>query len=282
MLGCLVTCELTPAVLVGCQDGVEAIRRKMSKDMKKSLKKGIAFVKKVRALGSVDDEGRQSLLRDVLAVNLKNHVDEVAVAMTHPNLKSGEIAFVVELASLMHQRYDGFVAAMMPALFNALATCAGVAKVGGKAFVKACTAAAQAAQMASDSFDFSGYDDMSSGGAAGGPEPEHAKPASSRVRTLLRLLWELFAAGVYTDEDSLAVRTAASSPMLEGCGWWWPDSACVWLYLCVAVAVCVGDCGLDVSVGCAVAGGGDRTPRASRPGARQGEAVVGLGRRCIQ
>ena len=95
---------------------------------------------------------------------------------------------------------------MMPALFTALATCAGVAKLGGKTFIKACHAAGQAAQMGGDSFDFTGYDKSSSGGSASAAkEPEHAKPAAGRMRTLLRLMWELFAAGVYSDEDSLCV-----------------------------------------------------------------------------
>ena len=91
--------------LTGRQDGVERIRDGMgSSGMKKNLKKGIAFVKKVRALASVDDESRKSLLHDAISVNLKNHVEEVAVAMVHPNLKSSDIPSVVELSSLLHQR----------------------------------------------------------------------------------------------------------------------------------------------------------------------------------
>jgi hypothetical protein len=175
---------------------------------------------------------------------------QIAVAVVDEKLKSTDVPGAVLLCTLMHQRYPDFRVSLMVSLFAALQSTfelmglcapqksdekarkkAAVATKRGKgpkgllslseALVEARSRATMEASLEEED-DLSGMSIVKSSaaqaqaataGAAGASSSsgEDAKNAVGRCRTLLRLLWELFRAGVYEDVDAIQVCVAFTS-----------------------------------------------------------------------
>lgn len=71
-----------------------------------NIKKTTAFLRKLK---SISDSTKTSLLKDIHTLNLTRYLSEVASAIAEAKLsKASDIRAAVEIASIVHQRYEGF------------------------------------------------------------------------------------------------------------------------------------------------------------------------------
>lgn len=82
------------------RDAHEANKARLKSDLKKTT----AFTKKVKALS---EDQRDSLGKDVGALNLSRYVSEVVDAVVENRLKNADVPVAVHLCCLMHQRWGG-------------------------------------------------------------------------------------------------------------------------------------------------------------------------------
>jgi regulator of nonsense transcripts 2 len=64
----------------------------------------------------LSDESRLAVCDDVCRVNLSKYVGEAVAAIADARLKAGDIHAAVHVCSLLHARYDKFVAQLLPAV----------------------------------------------------------------------------------------------------------------------------------------------------------------------
>ena len=75
-----------------------------------SLKKNTAFVRKLK---SFTESQKESVIRDMLTLNLTKYVSEVAAALVEVKLKMTDVPAAVEVCSALHCRYADFSPQMM-------------------------------------------------------------------------------------------------------------------------------------------------------------------------
>ncbi|XP_015783022.1 regulator of nonsense transcripts 2 [Tetranychus urticae] len=68
-------------------------------------KKSCAFVKKLR---NMTEGQKESLIKDMLSLNLSKYISEVAGALVEAKLKMSDIPMAIKICSLLHQRYSDF------------------------------------------------------------------------------------------------------------------------------------------------------------------------------
>ncbi|KAF0308344.1 Regulator of nonsense transcripts 2 [Amphibalanus amphitrite] len=83
-----------------------------------SLKKNTAFVRKLK---SFTESQKESIIRDMLTLNLTKYVSEVAAALVEVKLKITDVPAVVEVCSALHCRYADFSPQMMEIWHKVLA-----------------------------------------------------------------------------------------------------------------------------------------------------------------
>ena len=69
------------------------------------VKKNCAFVKKLR---NMTEGQKESLIKDMLSLNLSKYISEVAGALVEAKLKMSDIPMAIKICSLLHQRYSDF------------------------------------------------------------------------------------------------------------------------------------------------------------------------------
>ena len=89
------------------------------KKLKSDLKKCTAFVKKIKS-ASAWSMRPADIERDVATLNLSRYVEEVAAALVEAKLKVADLPVVVALCRAMHLRYDGFMPAILPTMWNTI------------------------------------------------------------------------------------------------------------------------------------------------------------------
>jgi len=82
-----------------------------------NVKKTTGLVKKVKALS---EENAAQIGQEIVKLNLKRYVSEIVTGILEAPLKMKDIPAVVEVISLMHQRYDSFTAPFSKGLFVSL------------------------------------------------------------------------------------------------------------------------------------------------------------------
>lgn len=210
-----------------------AKQRRAKASLKTDLKRSMGLVKRIKNL---TEESVEPLAKEIESINLSRYASEVAVAIVDDRLKSTDVPGAVLLASRMHQRYADFRVTLMMSVFGGLAAsleavglCAprkddsrgrpGKApsrKAGARSgplslgdAIAAARARVAAEVVEADDDDLLGGSVKGTAAAAahtvagGGTGGEESKNAGTRCRTLLRLLWELFRAGVYDDVDGM-------------------------------------------------------------------------------
>jgi regulator of nonsense transcripts 2 len=128
------------------------------KQLDSSIKRNTSFIKKLKAFS---EDQKESLLQELNQLNLSKYISEVVAAIVEAKLKPSDIHSMVQICSLLHQRYSSFTGTLIPAMM--------------KIFQQS-------------------------------KQQETEQERSSKFikkRTMLRLLGELFLAGVFTDESHL-------------------------------------------------------------------------------
>ncbi|XP_053213698.1 regulator of nonsense transcripts 2-like [Panonychus citri] len=69
------------------------------------VKKNCSFVKKLR---NMTEGQKESLIKDMLSLNLSKYISEVAGALVEAKLKMSDIPMAIKICSLLHQRYPDF------------------------------------------------------------------------------------------------------------------------------------------------------------------------------
>lgn len=89
------------------------------KSLKTDLKKCTAFVKKVKT-GAAWTMKPDEIKRDVSTLNLSRYVEEVVAALADGKFKLADMPAVLTLSIEMHLRYEEFLTALMPGLWNVI------------------------------------------------------------------------------------------------------------------------------------------------------------------
>lgn len=92
------------------EKNLSAVEHRPTKEFLKSLDSGIkkntSLIKKVKH--SVTEENIASICKDIQRLNLSRYVSEVVSAIVELKMKGSDVDAVVQLCSLMHQRYSEF------------------------------------------------------------------------------------------------------------------------------------------------------------------------------
>ena len=75
-----------------------------------SLKKNTAFVRKIKTF---TESQKPSILKDLEGLNLTKYISEVASAITEAKIKMSEVSGLLEICSVLHQKYSEFSTFLM-------------------------------------------------------------------------------------------------------------------------------------------------------------------------
>lgn len=75
-----------------------------------SLKKNTAFVRKIKTF---TESQKSSIIKDINGLNLTKYIGEVAAAVTEAKLKMNDVQSLLEICSVLHQKYAEFSASLM-------------------------------------------------------------------------------------------------------------------------------------------------------------------------
>eukprot|EP00667_Euglena_gracilis_P023325 EG_transcript_26322 len=166
-----------------------------------SLKKNSTFIKRLRAFS---DNNADALVKELRTLNLTKYVSEavqaVVQAVLEGKVKPSDVPGLMAVCSALHQAYRDFA----PDLVPALAKCFDVGAVVEEGI------AAQKQQQQQQAAEKAA---PAAGSAAAAVATAAAPPAApgatavdkglTRLKIVLRVLGELFVAGVYTDPAPL-------------------------------------------------------------------------------
>mmetsp|Transcript_7552 Transcript_7552/g.26578 ORF Transcript_7552/g.26578 Transcript_7552/m.26578 type:complete len:1015 (+) Transcript_7552:277-3321(+) len=93
------------------------------KKLDNNIKRNTAITKRLRA---ITVESYVPLCEDLVKVNLARYVDEAACAISDGRIRRADIHAVVEVCSLLHQRYADFASKLEPALRRGISQEAGI------------------------------------------------------------------------------------------------------------------------------------------------------------
>ena len=75
-----------------------------------SVKKNTAFVRKIK---TYTESQKSSILKDLESLNLTKYISEVASAITEAKIKMSEVPSLLEICSVLHQKYSEFATFLM-------------------------------------------------------------------------------------------------------------------------------------------------------------------------
>uniref|UniRef100_A0A915KL95 MIF4G domain-containing protein n=1 Tax=Romanomermis culicivorax TaxID=13658 RepID=A0A915KL95_ROMCU len=87
----------------------------MLRKLDSNLKKNTAFVKKVKLF---TDSQKVAILKEFQSLNLSKYVGELASSISEAKLKISDVPAIVELCSLIHQRYADFANNLLESYFK--------------------------------------------------------------------------------------------------------------------------------------------------------------------
>eukprot|EP01100_Stratorugosa_tubuloviscum_P009006 TRINITY_DN3770_c0_g1_i3.p1 TRINITY_DN3770_c0_g1~~TRINITY_DN3770_c0_g1_i3.p1 ORF type:complete len:243 (-),score=86.35 TRINITY_DN3770_c0_g1_i3:54-782(-) len=90
---------------------------KILQDLDKSVKKNSALIRKLR---NITDENKESLIIEIKQLNLSRFVSEIVNVIIESILKAKNILAIVEICSIIHQRYSNFITELLPTLIQTL------------------------------------------------------------------------------------------------------------------------------------------------------------------
>lgn len=77
-----------------------------------SIKKNTAFVRKLK---NFTEAQKESILKDIQALNLTKYISEVANAIVEAKLKMTDIASVIQVCVILHEKYADFAPQLLEA-----------------------------------------------------------------------------------------------------------------------------------------------------------------------
>ena len=75
-----------------------------------NLKKNTAFVRKIK---TYTESQKTAILKDISSLNLNKYIGEIATAITEAKLKMSDVQSLLEICSVLHQKYAEFAPSLM-------------------------------------------------------------------------------------------------------------------------------------------------------------------------
>ena len=75
-----------------------------------NMKKNTAFVRKVKTF---TESQKSAILKDISTLNLNKYIGEIATAITEVKLKMSDVQSLLEICSVLHQKYAEFAPSLM-------------------------------------------------------------------------------------------------------------------------------------------------------------------------
>ncbi|XP_047314310.1 regulator of nonsense transcripts UPF2-like [Impatiens glandulifera] len=91
------------------------VKQHFSSTLDSSIKRNTAVIKKLK---QINEEQRDSLMDELRNVNMSKFVTEAVTAISEAKLRSSDIQAVVQICSLLHQRYKDFSPSLIQCLLK--------------------------------------------------------------------------------------------------------------------------------------------------------------------
>ena len=75
-----------------------------------NMKKNTAFVRKIK---TYTDSQKTAIVKDISSLNLNKYIGEIATAITEAKLKMSDVQSLLEICSVLHQKYAEFAPSLM-------------------------------------------------------------------------------------------------------------------------------------------------------------------------